>query len=179
MLPYVLTYIVPAAYALLPAAMQTPAATALLLAIGLQESRFTERRQLGGPARSFFMFEEAGVKGVLEHPRSAGVIAHVLEQLQYPRIFSPAGVTLRHLAIEHNDILALCFARCLLWTLPSALPGPFDVERGWDQYVAAWNPGAARDATRQLAARERWTPNYLQAWTLVRQHDLHTGDTSS
>ncbi|OMG90710.1 hypothetical protein [Achromobacter xylosoxidans] len=37
--------------ALLPAAMDTPAARVMLLAIGLQESRFVRRRQIGGPAR--------------------------------------------------------------------------------------------------------------------------------
>lgn len=179
MIDHILRFTAPAAYALLTEKMNSPAATALLLAIGLQESRFTERRQLSGPARGFWQFEEAGVRGVLEHPRSAPVIANVLERLQYPRIFSPAGVTLRHHAVEHNDVLALCFARCLLLTLPSALPGPVDVERGWDQYVAAWKPGAARDPNRHLAARERWTPNYAQAWTLVRDHELRTGDTTS
>ena len=37
------------ALALLPAAMNTPQARCMLLAIGLQESRFVHRRQIGGP----------------------------------------------------------------------------------------------------------------------------------
>ena len=34
---------------LLPARMESPQAVVMLLAIGLQESRFTHRRQIGGP----------------------------------------------------------------------------------------------------------------------------------
>ena len=45
------------ALALLPAAMNTPQARCMLLAIGLQESRFVHRRQIGGPARGFWQFE--------------------------------------------------------------------------------------------------------------------------
>lgn len=169
MIDHVLAHVAPAAYALLPPTMQSPGASALLLAIGLQESRFIERRQLGGPARGFWQFEEGGVRGVLDHHASAGIISNVLAQLAYPKILHPsAAVTLRHLAIEHNDTLAFCFARCLLWTLPEALPGPEDVELGWQQYVVAWNPGAARGA-REQASRERWSANYRQAWALVTQ----------
>ncbi|MCV6902125.1 MAG: hypothetical protein NTT76_05400, partial [Achromobacter xylosoxidans] len=46
------------ALALLPAGMDTQAAHVMLLAIGLQESRFTHRQQIGGPARGFWQFEK-------------------------------------------------------------------------------------------------------------------------
>ncbi len=47
----------------------TPEGRLMLLAIGLQESRFEHRRQLGnGPARGFWQFEAGGgVKGVMTH----------------------------------------------------------------------------------------------------------------
>lgn len=52
---------------LLPAKMDTPKARVMMLAIGMQESRFEHRKQIGGPARGFFQFEEAGgVRGVLK-----------------------------------------------------------------------------------------------------------------
>jgi len=42
------------ALAILPAKMDTPQARVMLLAIGLQESEFAHRRQMGnGPARGF------------------------------------------------------------------------------------------------------------------------------
>ena len=43
----------------------------MLLAIGLQESRLTHRRQIGGPARGLWQFERGGgVAGVLRHAAS-------------------------------------------------------------------------------------------------------------
>ena len=57
---------------LLPAAMNTRKARVLMYAIALQESRFTHRRQIGGPARGFWQFERGGgVRGVMTHPSSA------------------------------------------------------------------------------------------------------------
>ena len=65
-------FIVPTAFALLPPTMRSDRATAMLLAIGLQESRFLHRRQFhNGPARGFWMFERGGgITGVLQHERS-------------------------------------------------------------------------------------------------------------
>ncbi len=48
-------WIFPATFSLLPPEYDTPAARRLMIAIGLQESRFKARRQMGqGPARSFW-----------------------------------------------------------------------------------------------------------------------------
>nr|WP_316904517.1 hypothetical protein [Ralstonia mannitolilytica] len=64
------------ALAILPSAMDTREARVMLLAIGLQESRFMLRRQVGGPARGFWQFEEGtkmsrgGVWGVYLHDSS-------------------------------------------------------------------------------------------------------------
>jgi hypothetical protein len=150
-------HILPAALALLPPAMDTPAARALVLAIGLQESRFRARRQLrGGPARGYWQFELAGgVAGVLTHPSSRPHIARVLAQYGYPH-----GAHACWEAIEHNDVLAAVFARLLLWTLPSGLPAADQVELAWATYLEAWRPGAPHP--------ELWPACYAQAWARVQ-----------
>lgn len=150
-------YVLPAAYALLPAPMASVEASALVLAIALQESRLTHRRQIGGPARGFLQFERAGVRGVLRHAASRPAIVSVLRTLQY----QPEDEDAAYLAIEHNDVLAVCFGRCLLWTLPGRLPGPDEAALGWNQYLDAWQPGKPH--------RETWDGCYRDAWT----HVLH------
>jgi hypothetical protein len=148
-----LNFVVLPGLKLLPDSMDTPAARAMLLAIGLQESRFEHRRQEGGPARGFFQFElGGGVAGVLQHHSSKGIAMDALKRLQY-------GLNAREAyeAIEHNDLLAAAFARLLLWTLPVRLPGPNDYDHSWGQYLAAWRPGRPH--------RETWNTFYWQAWS--------------
>ena len=158
MIHHVHQFIVPAAYALLPLEMDSPAATALLLAIGLQESRFEHRRQINGPARGVYQFERGGgVRGVLMHPSSKRHAQAALLALSYPRsAWTPMAC---YAAIEHNDVLATVFARLLLWTLPDALPASDEPDRGWDAYMAAWRPGTPRP--------ERWATYYRAAWGIV------------
>ena len=145
------------ALTLLPSNMDTPAARAMLLAIALQESRIIYRHQVGGPAHSYFQFElGGGVRGVLKHPASKSHAQAVLASLDYDPESDPASV---YEAMEHNDILAAGMARLLLWTLPTALPGPDDPEAGWKTYIAAWRPGKPHRST--------WNSFYAQAWSLV------------
>ncbi len=166
-LDYANRHVLTAALALLPARMDTPEARALLLAIALQESRFVHRHQINGPARGFFMFEKAGVSGVLNHPASATYARDMSRSLCY----EPAVTTIYD-AIADNDILACCFARLLLWTLPDALPGRDDVQRGWAQYLAAWRPGRPRIET--------WSNCWARAWAVVDQSTVErmTGTVS-
>src|SRR5262245_39306979 len=96
--------------------MHTPAASAMLLAVGLQETRFLSRRQLlNGPARGFWQFEIAGVEDVLEHFSTRAIMADVLRQLRYDPGLSASEMLA---ALEHHDVLAACAARCLLWHNP-------------------------------------------------------------
>jgi hypothetical protein len=140
--------------ALLPRHMTSLEAIAMLLAIGLQESRFTHRRQIGGPARGFYQFEHGGgVKGVLQHRSTMGIICNILDRLEYDRNTSTS-----YNAIEHNDTLATVYARLLLWTLPAALPGKDDDEWAWEQYIEAWRPGRPH--------RDTWSGFYRQAWAI-------------
>ena|SRR5687768_15716035 len=144
------------AMTLLPQRMDTAEAKALVLAICLQESRLVHRRQIGGPARGFAQFEHGGgVRGVLSHPASRDHIRAVLDALEYDH--SPDT---SYAAIEHNDVLACCFARLLLWTLPDALPVRGESDEAWDQYISAWRPGRPH--------RHTWNALYEQAWAESR-----------
>lgn len=141
---------------LLPPAMDTPQGKAMLIAIGLQESRFTSRRQLGdGPARGFWQFEQGGsVRGVLNHAMTRGLSRGLCERLCY----DDYPVTVWN-ALEHNDVLAMAFARLNLYWLPRKLPEPTQSQEAWEQYYEAWRPGKPH--------RETWDAFYAQAWQAV------------
>jgi|SRR3990167_2418012 len=143
---------------LLPGKMDSPAARAMLIAIALQESRIAHRAQIGGPARGYWQFEMyGGVKGVLNHPASQAHIRSALLALDYsPDSKEPAC----YIAIEHNDVLAACFARLLLWTLPQPLPAQNNPAGGWSQYIAAWRPGKPH--------RDTFDGFYADAWDLAK-----------
>jgi len=164
MIDLILRYTLPAAYALLPPAMASREASALLLAIGLQESGFLTRRQrLGGPARGFWQFERGGgVHGVLTHPAVAFHIEAACSALVYR---TPSGIREHelHAAIEHNDVLACVFARLLLWTLPDPLPGRDASGLGWAMYLSAWRPGRPHSDT--------WPAHYAEAWARVDEFE--------
>ena len=77
------------AMALLPARMDTPEADCMLLAIGLQESRFVHRRQIGGPARGFWQFE----KGTRVIGGSGGGWREVLGSgMVHPKVIEACGL---------------------------------------------------------------------------------------
>ena len=155
---YVHRVVMPAAYALLPPTMASPEATAMLLAIGLQESKFQHRRQMGdGPARGWWQFEGgkySATNNVLQHPKIDVVVANILHDLHYP----PERLACWD-ALEHNDILAAVFARLQLWTIPGQLPSVHQPQVAWEYYENAWNPGKPHRAT--------WDDYYRQAWGVV------------
>ena len=126
----------------------------MLIAIAMQESRWDERRQIGGPARGFWQFEFGGIRGVLNHKASQPIIRKVLDRLDYN--YAPDT---SYAAIEHNDVLAFAYARYLLWTLPSPLPKRGEPEEGWEQYLSAWRPGKPHLGT--------WDNYFNQAWEIV------------
>lgn len=125
------------ALALLPASMDSAAARVMLLAIGLQESRFVHRRQIGGPARGFWQFERGGgVRGVLTHPASRDRAKHICGLRQVDAVAAAV-----YDALDTDDVLAAVFARLLLWTDAARLPAVGDVQGGWDLYARTWRPG--------------------------------------
>ena len=142
------------AAALLPS-MDSPKARMMLLAIGLQESRFEHRRQIGGPARGFWQFESGGgVRGVLQHKASIYDAVKVCHQR------GVGGSTKEvYERLEHDDILACCFARLLLLTDPKPLPVIGDTDGSWEYYLRNWRPGKPH--------RYTWDDLYGKAFALM------------
>jgi hypothetical protein len=140
----------------------TPRARTIMLAIALQESGLTHRRQVSadgkesGPATSFWQFEKGGgCRGVLGH-------AAVAARMRKVCIDFNVDATEQALweAMRYQDIVAAAAARLLLFTLPAALPATAD--EGWKQYLAAWRPGKPHPAT--------WPRNWDEADRVVRGH---------
>lgn len=146
---------------------RTDEARAMLIAVALQESKITDRRQVldagkrwwesrPGKANGLWMFERGGaVYGVLTHPAAQRFIVPVLLKLEYP-----ADSEIVHDALIHNDVLACLMARALLVTLPAQLPGRDDPAEGWRQYIEAWRPGQPHEKT--------WSTHYATAWRTVQ-----------
>ena len=147
--------------ALLPAAMDTQAARVMLLAIGLQESRFLHRRQIGGPARGFWQFEKGtrasrgGVWGVYLHPASKDRLAALCKARSVA--CDPDAI---YAALEYDDVLAAGVARLLLWTDPTPLPPVGDADAGWALYLRTWRPGKPHP--------QAWPELYRQAVAQVQ-----------
>lgn len=135
--------------------MDTPEARAMLLAVGMQESRFTHRMQINGPARGFWQFERAGVRGVLNHPATKQAAIDACRAL----CINPTEADC-YTAIAYSDALACAFSRLLLWTLPDNLPSQGDSQEGWRQYVEAWRPGKPR--------RDTWNGFFSAAWRTTK-----------
>lgn len=142
----------------LPGRFASGPATVMLLAIGLQESRFRERVQLVGsppkpvgPARSFWQFERGGgVVGVLSHPATKLYARGVCAMRG---IAAEARVV--HDAMASDDLLGCAFARLLLFTDSRRLPAPGDIDGAWDYYLRNWRPGKPHRGT--------WDGLYRQA----------------
>lgn len=136
--------------ALLPAKMDSRAARVLLLAMGLQESRFEHVRQIGGgPGRGYWQFEpgtkasRGGVWGIFLHPASR---AHLEALCRNRRVqFEPHAIWLE---IERDQVFACACARLLMWTDAGPLPAPDDEHGGWVFYaVDVWRPGKPHPQT--------------------------------
>lgn len=129
------TVIIPG-LALLPAKMDTPEARVMLLTIGMQESRFKHRKQIGGPAHGVYQFEQGGgVRGVLNHrwtkPLVTGILA--IRGVKPEECYD---------CIVNDDALATVFARLLLYTDPDPLPSlASDPDESWQVYTDLWRPG--------------------------------------
>ena len=154
---HIYAYTIPAAYSLLPGAMAKREATAMLLAIGLQESRFEHRRQMGnGPARGFWQFERGGgVAEILSNASTKPIIEPIVNMF----LFQPTP-TACHEAIQNHDVLAVCFARLLLWVDPRPMPSPIEHDKGWSIYLQNWRPGKPHPAS--------WEGNFDAAWSIVK-----------
>lgn len=147
----------------LPRAMDSDAARVMLLAIGLQESRFQYRFQKlagrpyeKGPARGFWQFERGGgVRGVMNHAMTSSHAKLVCEARGIP-----FDDVLIHSRLETDDILAATFARLLLWADAKPLPKVDATDdESWDCYTRNWRPGKPH--------RETWDAFHKQARSQV------------
>jgi len=137
-------------FEMLPPRMDTPEARVMLIAIGLQESRFVHRRQLvgtpprpNGPATGFWQFEQGGgCLGVLRHPASRPLMLEICQQ----RGVAPTSGTLWS-ALQQDDLLAAAAARLLLWTDAAPLPRIEDEDAAWNYYMRVWRPGKPHHQT--------------------------------
>ncbi len=143
------------AYDLLPSRMQSDKATVMLLAIGLQESRFEHRRQIAGPARGFWQFELGGCVGVMNHPATRIYAVDVCNE----RGVQPVAKAV-YAALEHDDVLAACMARLNLWWDAAPLPELTDAEGAWRLYLRTWRPGKPH--------RQTWDALHKRAVATVR-----------
>lgn len=140
----------------LPGKFAGPEATVMLLAIGLQESRFEHRQQVGGPARSFWQFEKGGgVRGVLQH----GATAKHAQALCLLRGIAPTEASVYQRMLE-DDLLGCGFARLLLYSDAAPLPAIGHADAAWDYYLRNWRPGKPHPET--------WARLYSQAVAAVR-----------
>lgn len=151
------------AFAVLPSAMLSQQALAMMYAIGLQESRFLYRAQIGlrpgtkGPARGFWQFERGGgVKGVINHAASRYWMSLACKEAQVD--MAPAAVWA---ALEHDDVLAASAARLLLFTDGAKLPALGDRDAAWACYIRNWRPGKPH--------RETWDAFYDEALVATKE----------
>lgn len=146
---------------LLPCGLDSLQARVMLLAIGLQESRFAYRRQIVGgqmigPAKSFWQAEKGGgmVKGVRLHAATRDLATLLYSARGVRRLDSSIWN-----AIEHDDVLAAGLARLLLYTDPYKLPALGHEQEAWELYVRTWRPGKPR--------RDTWNAFYTRALDFV------------
>jgi hypothetical protein len=122
----------------------TPEAEVMVMAIAGQESDWDARKQYGGPARSYWQFEEGGgVYGVLTHAASAGPIREICRAIDIDTV--DTGTIYE--AMAWSSFLGCSMARLLLYTDPAALPAVNDVSGSWDYYLRNWRPGAPHPET--------------------------------
>lgn len=153
---------------LLPRGMDSIKARALLLKIGLQESRFLHRRQMVGsppmpvgPAVSFYQFERGGVNGVLRHKVTR---PHVLELCEYFGI-QPDTAAIWEL-MKTDDALGAAMARLNLLWAPGALPDINDADASFAYYLNCWRPGAYKRDPDGLKAK--WGRNHTAVLEYLR-----------
>lgn len=163
----------------LPSRMDTVSARLIMLAIQKQEDPEERRYQVvkrteatkpenivgertaKGPARSLWQMElGGGVRGVFNHPSTSAYISDICGQLHVD-----ANIPACWQTIEHNDVLAACFARLLLWSDPKAIPKVNDAEGAFDLYLRTWRPGAFTRGTdaQQAALEQKFLRNHAAA----------------
>lgn len=144
------------AFDLLPAKMDSQLARIQHAAIAFQETKYLTRVQYGGgPARSYWQFENgklAGINGVLTHPATARIALDICKI----RGIEPERMAVWR-AMEVDDVLGAAFARLLMYT--DSLPVPKNESEGWAMYLRTWRPGKPHPDT--------WPKAYADAKAVV------------
>lgn len=166
MLADILKTAVHPAFELLPKFLDSREARVMMLAIGLQESRFKHRWQIlngggKGPARGFWQMElgskasRGGVWGLYLHRASFGLLGDLCRHRDVS--FEPRAIWSR---LEGDDVLAAGSARLLLYTNAKPLPKVGDEAGAWMYYLNTWRPGRPHPDT--------WPSLYAQAVEAVK-----------
>lgn len=136
---------------LISARFVSPEAKVILLSIGLQESEFKHRIQMGGgPAHSFWQEEPNGIRAVMRNEITKPYLQRVCNSLGVD--FNLDDI---YEEVTHNDILGCVIARLLLYADPHPLPKVGDSNGAWAYYLAIWRPGKPRP--------QDWPDNYKEA----------------
>lgn len=129
----------------------SPKTRVLLLSIGLQESKFIDRVQLGGgPAHSFWQEEPNGIKAVLNNNITRPYMLAACQKLHVAADWQSI-----YQAVILNDELGCVVARLLLYADYNPLPEIGDSQGAWKYYLRNWKPGKPRPLD--------WLPNYKLA----------------
>jgi hypothetical protein len=141
---------------LAPTIRDVPESRVLLMTIAGIESDWSARRQIGGPARSFWQFEQGGgVAELLGINYVAPILRATCSQLAIP---SDSATIFE--AMAWNDSLACTMARLLLWQDPMPLPDTGDTTNSYAYYLRNWRPGAPQGITV-------WQARYASSMTAM------------
>lgn len=135
-------YLIRAALAYLPERMCTKNAIALLIATGMQESRFVYTRQINGPARGYWQFESGGgLIGIMSHVSSKDHLKNVTKRFDLPW-----DRTTLFKRIEEDRLFAAICARLLYFTDRMEIPAATyeNEQEAWVYYIRNWRPGKPR-----------------------------------
>lgn len=128
---------------LLPPVMDSISARIQLCATAVQESRIEVRKQIKGPAVSFYQFEKIGIQDVLERATSA---QHAKKICDVFDVAPEVNAIYALMQKPEGDILASAFARLNYWNDRAPLPShtaPVSVREAaaWAYYIKVWRPG--------------------------------------
>lgn len=151
----------------LPSEMHGQRAQAMILAIMMQESDLSARRQHNnGPAAGLAQFERGGgIRGVLKF---GGKTSREANAALARRRIAPTNQAVWE-ALQVDDQLAAIFSRLLLWTDPASLPDSSKPQTALAIYLRVWRPGAYHNGTQSARNKlaEKFVNNFAKAWSCV------------
>ncbi len=142
-------------------------ARVLMLAIALQESGLRHRRQVGGPARGWWQFEQGGACTEV----TSGPQTHIFAAKVCDELLIPGDLISVFEALAWNNDLAAAYARLLLWSDKYPLPAVGEVNAAWDYYQRNWRPGKPHP--------EVWPSNYAIAVNSALMHSATAPKTTT